>query len=681
MSDNYNSATDIVLSELAKLGGPQKSGSTYKLIVCPFHDDSKPSLSVNISKPGFAVGTWNCWSCLHPDELVRSENGLKPIKNIEIGDTVLDFEGNFQKVIAKTKHTPEFPVIGVKIFRISETLNVTKNHNMLVVRKEDIANPKIQKMHASKISVGDYLPLPVQIFKNKIPKYWDTSKFIKTAFTGPKHTRIRITKLPTTPEFMWLYGMYLANGSTYRGVLEIIIHKDKDYEADRIKNCFKQLGLSCIDLNRGLKSLGRKIRVCNTDLVNIFSKAFGTGCENKSIPSWMLQGNKRQLEELYSGINQDGWGNNQIQLTSKSTILDLIYLAAKLRKGIFCKFSKRKNKVLVRGMLKKPVHSFAGFTLKLRKYQSVVYKKISGIDYALFPVEKLLEIKKQPKHVYDITVEGSKTFLTKFAAVCNCPESGNWNKLADKLGLRKIKKWQEKQESTILEVTAEEEQEMLGSKTSKDFAKSLQVEIITDWNPNRIWRGFSGKLIKKLEGKLAINNKDNEPVLLFPVKIAKQTVGYVKALIEKKPGQLSYISSKGPWTRDKGLFPFDYIKKKARVKHYIVLVEGPRDALRLITAGIPALAVFGVQNFSSKKANLVSSIGVDQVYLMSDNDPAGDVLYTKAKESFKKVGIKLIRIKLPKKKDKRGKIIKMDPCNAPEELISKLKRMLKEKHG
>jgi DNA primase len=139
-------------------------------------------------------------------------------------------------------------------------------------------------------------------------------------------------------------------------------------------------------------------------------------------------------------------------------------------------------------------------------------------------------------------------------------------------------------------------------------------------------------------------------------------------------------SCKGPWIKEKGLFPYDYIKPKARKCGYIVLVEGPRDALRLITDGIPALSVFGVQNFGVKKANFVSALGDVAVYIMSDNDAAGDVLFQKAKQSFKEIGIKVNRIKLPRKRDRSGNIIKMDPCSAPDTLIRNLKSLLREKH-
>jgi 5S rRNA maturation endonuclease (ribonuclease M5) len=261
----------------------------------------------------------------------------------------------------------------------------------------------------------------------------------------------------------------------------------------------------------------------------------------------------------------------------------------------------------------------------------------------------------------------------------SCPASGNWNKLAEKCGFPLIKKWQNGEQS-VLGLTEAEEQEMLGFKSEKDFATSLNVEIISDWRPNKEWRGFSGKLLSKLKAKLVIDRTTDEPFLLLPVSVNKKLVGYVKAALEKRKGQLPYISSKGEWIKDKGLFPYDYISKMAREKGFVVLVEGPRDALRLIVSGIPALAVFGVQNFGKKKANTAAALGV-QCYIMADNDPAGAVLVTKAKESFKKMDLKLKTITLPKKKDKQGKLIKLDPQNVSQDYIDTLLERLEELHS
>jgi predicted ATP-dependent endonuclease of OLD family len=95
---------------------------------------------------------------------------------------------------------------------------------------------------------------------------------------------------------------------------------------------------------------------------------------------------------------------------------------------------------------------------------------------------------------------------------------------------------------------------------------------------------------------------------------------------------------------------------------------------------LPALCVFGVQNFGKKKANTAAALGV-AVYIMADNDPAGAVLVAKAKAAFKEIDVKLKTITLPKKNDKYGKLIKLDPQNVGQDFIDTLKERLEEIHG
>ena len=61
-NDNYEKAVEHVTNELAKLGKHPGARSSIK-IVCPFHADSDPSLSVNISNGRALPGTFFCFGC------------------------------------------------------------------------------------------------------------------------------------------------------------------------------------------------------------------------------------------------------------------------------------------------------------------------------------------------------------------------------------------------------------------------------------------------------------------------------------------------------------------------------------------------------------------------------------------------------------------------------------------
>src|SRR6185503_2323141 len=167
--------------------------------------------------------------------------------------------------------------------------------------------------------------------------------------------------------------------------------------------------------------------------------------------------------------------------------------------------------------------------------------------------------------------------------------------------------------------------------------------------PNKKWRGIKTNLLIKMGAKVCIISKDDYSYkrLWLPVHINGELRGYIKARFRKDPNFPSYINAKGKWSRTHGLFPFDpaiELMRKLGSKT-IVLVEGQRDALRLIAAGIPAMCILGTQSWSDTKAKLLELAGVRRLILLMDGDCAGKeatkLLKPKVSDMFKVVAIKL----------------------------------------
>src|SRR6185503_1897184 len=85
------------------------------------------------------------------------------------------------------------------------------------------------------------------------------------------------------------------------------------------------------------------------------------------------------------------------------------------------------------------------------------------------------------------------------------------------------------------------------------------------------------------------------------------------------------ISAGGQWIHSAGLWPFDYAINLMRKNDWttIVVVEGQRDAIRLLSNGIPAVCFFGTNGWTDKKAQLLEAFGVKRVVVMPDGDEAG----------------------------------------------------------
>ena len=269
-----------------------------------------------------------------------------------------------------------------------------------------------------------------------------------------------------------------------------------------------------------------------------------------------------------------------------------------------------------------------------------------------------------------------------------CGTKGPWNKLAEVANLEKVKDW-EKNSRVAADVilTPDVEEGLLGDSglTFKSVLRKMRCEEAIRWPPGLEWRGFDGQLIHDVGGHIINDSYAESVAVLFPIKINGKVRGGVKAIYERKHNkQRAYDNMKGDWVKKYGLFPYMYAQKmikKLKLK-FVFVVEGPRDALRLCSLGIPAVAILGATSMSEVKALLILNLGVTHAYILSDNDNGGDIMAQTAKKFLKKAdGLQVKRLKLPRKKGEDGKIIKMDPGNAPKKIIRRIKDFLKEEHG
>ena len=111
--------------------------------------------------------------------------------------------------------------------------------------------------------------------------------------------------------------------------------------------------------------------------------------------------------------------------------------------------------------------------------------------------------------------------------------------------------------------------------------------------------------------------------------------------------------------------------KAFRKKGNLFLVEGPRDALRLLQHGIPAIAILGANNWSKYRIELLQEAEPEKIFILFDNDKPGIVAARKIHSSIKMFMPTKI-LKLPSMEKNGG--IKLDPANMPIEIVKKLKR-------
>lgn len=260
-----------------------------------------------------------------------------------------------------------------------------------------------------------------------------------------------------------------------------------------------------------------------------------------------------------------------------------------------------------------------------------------------------------------------------------CGAHGLWDELAEALGLETFDKKPKDKYSQPLHLTLQE-------------YSSDEKLIFKDLPRHKIWRGISTDLLidvgcKQCKVEYESGSK-SDTFIYMPVNINGQTEGYIKARLKKVQDKPSYINKKGSWAKSRGLFPFDYSISKMTSKKALVLVEGQRDALRLLSNGIPALCIMGTQNWNDNKSMLLDIHGVKKVLIFLDGDDAGiagtKLLYPSIKNFISDVQV----IKLwswpgsPYLQYKDKKIAlshgleHWDPFNCPQEIIDEIKELI-----
>lgn len=260
-----------------------------------------------------------------------------------------------------------------------------------------------------------------------------------------------------------------------------------------------------------------------------------------------------------------------------------------------------------------------------------------------------------------------------------CGTKGPWNMLAEKLGLKKLKKWQ-MQFSSSNQFEDEKIRRLFSTPVDEEarLQQALNSKEMIAWPITENWRGYEGSAVRENGGLMYRDGRTGEIMLFFPIKINGELKGGVRAYLKKKKGRTSYLTTSGDeWVKSSGLMGYDITKKrlKERKKKIVLAVEGPRDYMRLFVNNIPALGFLGANTVSKKKMMKVAAIA-DTVLVLSDNDKGGDIMYKNIKEASKGV-IEVKRLKLPSDYDEDGKLIKVDPHSAPQEIIDEIASFLK----
>lgn len=234
------------------------------------------------------AGEKGCPYCFTEDTNVLTERGYIGIKNVNIGDYVLDKNGSFKKVINTTSREYNGELIRLTTFLRAEPIVCTSDHVWFVISGEDYSNRRflVKEVAASNLSIGDYLLMP---------------KIQDEELLDLEYIEIGDRKVPLTDDLLWVFGLWCAEGhiSNGRDIYWSLNINEKEY-ADRVESVFSELFTDCNVRHYEFPERNvRQVAVAKSDVAKWFIESFGEGCENKRFPGWMmLLPNHRVMEAL-----------------------------------------------------------------------------------------------------------------------------------------------------------------------------------------------------------------------------------------------------------------------------------------------------------------------------------------------------------------------------------------------
>jgi DNA modification methylase len=210
----------------------------------------------------------NVHPCLHPDSLVMTERGYRPIQEIQVGQRVLAADGLFHEVEAVTCH----PYTSSDLFEISiigtnfKSL-VTDNHPYLIWRPKRegarIVGQSVMWVQADHILKGDYTMTPVV-------QGGDPSIL-------PPH--------PEDTDFWFIIGLYLAEGCQQQchgkgRYPSFSLHEEESDLIDRIRLYCDSVKVSVYPKG---DSKGVQVVAFDAELGAACAELCGSGAATKSI--------------------------------------------------------------------------------------------------------------------------------------------------------------------------------------------------------------------------------------------------------------------------------------------------------------------------------------------------------------------------------------------------------------
>lgn len=195
-----------------------------------------------------------------------------------------------------------------------------------------------------------------------------------------------------------------------------------------------------------------------------------------------------------------------------------------------------------------------------------------------------------------------------------------------------------------------------------NFIKQFQIGLApkqSGW----LYAALEPKKISKeiqLAAGLAVEGRDGHlreffhDRITFPIRdSAGAVIGFSARKYKEDTFGGKYVNTPETplFKKSRVLFGLNYSRKRIAKERRAIIVEGQIDALRLIAAGFNFTVAGQGTAFGEGHVKELLNLGLNQVYLCLDSDPAGQEAASKIGNLFQKEGVEVKVVKLPEGHD------------------------------